>query len=103
MLEPGEPMAMNFISTAFVCDASNVTGIVDRLVKQGLIERQDHPTDRRIKMISLTAHGIELKNAMTAEVVAAETERLEPVLDDAERQTLKNLLQKILASSENAQ
>jgi DNA-binding MarR family transcriptional regulator len=30
---------------------STVSGIVDRLVKQGLIERKAHPTDRRITLL----------------------------------------------------
>jgi DNA-binding MarR family transcriptional regulator len=31
---------------------STVSGIVDRLVQQGLIERQTHPTDRRITLLT---------------------------------------------------
>ena len=30
---------------------STVSGIVDRLVKQGLIERQTHPSDRRVTLL----------------------------------------------------
>src|SRR4051812_31978342 len=61
MLKEDEPLAMNMLSQVFMCDASNVTGIADRLETQGLIKRQDHPNDRRIKMIALTPKGIELK------------------------------------------
>lgn len=36
---------------------ATVTGLTDRLVKQNLIERQDHPSDRRVVQIVLTPEG----------------------------------------------
>jgi DNA-binding MarR family transcriptional regulator len=39
------------------CDPSNVTGIVDRMVGQGLIVREKSPKDRRTKIIRLTDKG----------------------------------------------
>jgi DNA-binding MarR family transcriptional regulator len=40
-----------------VVDRSNVTGLLDRLEKLGLVRRQDHPDDRRVYRVSLTAAG----------------------------------------------
>ncbi len=37
--------------------AGNVTGIVDRLVKQGLAERRPVPGDRRAVLVRLTPRG----------------------------------------------
>lgn len=37
--------------------SSNVTRLVDRLVQQGLVQREDNPTDRRFLRHSLTAEG----------------------------------------------
>lgn len=34
-----------------------ITGIVDRLVRQGLVRREDDPTDRRVVLNALTARG----------------------------------------------
>lgn len=42
------------------CDASNVTGLVDRLVSQGLVIRKECEHDRRSKTLALTAKGEEL-------------------------------------------
>jgi DNA-binding MarR family transcriptional regulator len=36
-----------------------MTGIVDRLVRQGLVTRRSHATDRRIVLVQLTATGME--------------------------------------------
>ena len=43
------------------CEASNVTGIVDRLEARGLIERRPSAEDRRVKMLALTEEGQELR------------------------------------------
>jgi DNA-binding MarR family transcriptional regulator len=64
MMEPGEPIPMNTISCFLACDASNVTGIVDRLLAQGYIERHENPQDRRVKMISLTKSGEVLQETL---------------------------------------
>ena len=57
LLEPGRPVAMRHLARALSCDASNVTGIVDRLEARGLIERRGAPRDRRVKMLVLTDEG----------------------------------------------
>ena len=36
---------------------ATITGLTDRLVKQELIQRQDHPSDRRVVQIILTPEG----------------------------------------------
>ncbi|MEA3423770.1 MAG: MarR family transcriptional regulator, partial [Bacillota bacterium] len=40
---------------------STLTGIIDILVKKGLVERRISSEDERFKKISLTQEGIELK------------------------------------------
>jgi DNA-binding MarR family transcriptional regulator len=42
------------------CDNSYVTAMVDAPEQRGLAVRQQHPTDRRIKVIVLTDKGREL-------------------------------------------
>ena len=39
---------------------SNVTGIIDRLVKKGLVRREDKGRDRRVTLIALTDNGRDL-------------------------------------------
>jgi MarR family transcriptional regulator, organic hydroperoxide resistance regulator len=43
---------------------SNVTGIIDRLVEQGLISRTENPADRRVILLTTTAKG----DALVAEL-----------------------------------
>jgi DNA-binding MarR family transcriptional regulator len=50
---------MGHIAQALHCDASNVTGIVDRLVSAGLVIRQEDVKDRRARTIQLTKSGQE--------------------------------------------
>lgn len=45
------------IAAAVQLDSPAVTGLVDRLIKQGLVNRQDDPEDRRSVQIYLTEHG----------------------------------------------
>jgi DNA-binding MarR family transcriptional regulator len=44
-------------------DASNLTGVVDRLEAMGAVRRQPHPQDRRVKRVELTSEGRRLREA----------------------------------------
>src|SRR5262245_48282111 len=66
MLDPGRPVAMSALADSLCCDASNVTGIVDKLESRGLIARQGAEGDRRIKMLAVTEKGRELRNQIWA-------------------------------------
>ncbi|HVR62155.1 MAG TPA: MarR family transcriptional regulator [Polyangia bacterium] len=63
-LEPNTPLPMNTLADAMLCDASNVTGIVDKLEARGLIERQAIEHDRRVKMLAVTKRGEELRRRL---------------------------------------
>ena len=60
-LEPGSALPMSAVAGRIYCDASNVTGMVDRLEARGLLERRDNPRDRRVKLIALTDAGVEVR------------------------------------------
>ena len=62
----GEPRSMGELAQLLLCDASNVTGIVDRLEQRGLIERHPSEHDRRVKMLVLTPEGAELRERALA-------------------------------------
>jgi MarR family 2-MHQ and catechol resistance regulon transcriptional repressor len=47
------------ISARMLCDNSNLTGIVDRLIAKGFVERKPDAHDRRVSLICLTAAGQE--------------------------------------------
>lgn len=96
MLSQDEPKAMRTLSDYFMCDASTVTGLVDRLENRKLIARSNHPTDRRVKLLALTSQGAAIKAAILAETLKAEEERLNSILTKDERATLRTLLDKLL-------
>jgi DNA-binding MarR family transcriptional regulator len=51
------PSPMRRLAELMNCEASNLTGLVDRLEMRGLVERRPDPGDRRIRLLALTAEG----------------------------------------------
>jgi len=45
------------LAAALGVSSSNVTGIIDRLVEQGLVSRKENPGDRRVLLLSVTEKG----------------------------------------------
>jgi DNA-binding MarR family transcriptional regulator len=62
-LTPDEGMPMSAIAELLVCDASNVTGIVDKLEARGFAKR-GQAEDRRVKVLTLTDAGDQLRRTM---------------------------------------
>ena len=60
----GTPVPMSALAGIMACDASNVTGIVDKLESRGLLVRQGDESDRRVKMLVMTEKGRELQERM---------------------------------------
>ena len=50
-------MTLGELSQRMMVSNGNVTGLVDRLVEQGLIDRRPSPKDRRAQIVTLTAEG----------------------------------------------
>lgn len=71
LIEPDRAMPMGQLAGALSCDASNVTGLVDRLESRGLIQRRPSAEDRRVKVISLTPLGARLRAALIERMTAA--------------------------------
>jgi DNA-binding MarR family transcriptional regulator len=70
-LDPERPVPMSTLADALLCDASNVTGIVDKLESRGLIARQGADHDRRIKQLVVTERGRKLRDRLNARVLDA--------------------------------
>src|SRR5262245_866178 len=64
LIEPGQPIPMGRLAEALACDASNVTGLVDRLESRGLIRRHPSDEDRRVKVLELTSAGVRLRSTL---------------------------------------
>ena len=99
MLSQDNPQAMRTLSDYFMCDASTITGLVDRLEAHNLITRSNHPTDRRVKLLALTNEGAKIKNAILDETIEMEAVRLNKILTDDERKVLFTLLDKLLVEN----
>ena len=62
-----EGLTMGQLSARMMVSGGNVTGVVDRLVKDGQVERVVVPGDRRSNVVRLTADGKALFDQMAAE------------------------------------
>ena len=92
-----EPVPQRGLADVLHCDPSHITGIVDRLEKRGLVERAVDPDDRRIKNISVTDAGRQLRTEMEARLY----EKV-PGLDNLskeEQRQLNSLLTKMTESN----
>jgi DNA-binding MarR family transcriptional regulator len=87
------PLAMNKVADRLHCDASNVTGIVDRMEVRGLVERRVRADDRRVKEIGLTAEGRRVRRQV--EGVLAGTPGI-GALKSEEQAALRSLLARVL-------
>src|SRR5919109_3293038 len=54
LIEPGAELPMSSLAGKLFCDASNVTGIVDRPEGPRLTEGRPAAPDRRVKLLALT-------------------------------------------------
>ncbi len=91
MLADG-PLPMGSVAEALVCDASNMTGIADRLAERGLAVRTADPNDRRVKLLVITPKGQRMLEVMDAPL----SDEFEGVstLTEEERHTLAVLLRR---------
>jgi DNA-binding MarR family transcriptional regulator len=78
-------------------DRTTITGVVDRLVQKGLMERHASPRDRRARELQITEAGKRTMRAMTPAVEAAQRSMLRG-LTDKEADTLMRLLRKAIAA-----
>lgn len=92
-LEPGQVRPMRALAEVLRCDASWVTGLVDGLEEHGYVERQVHPTDRRIKVVTITSQGEDAK--ARAKAALAEPPLSIAALSPVEQRELRDLLAKL--------
>jgi DNA-binding MarR family transcriptional regulator len=94
VLEPGRPVPLGRLAEKLSCDASNVTGLVDRLESRGLAKRRASEDDRRVKVLDLTPAGTRLR----ALVIERMTEPPDPLarLSPAEQRALVKILERLI-------
>jgi DNA-binding MarR family transcriptional regulator len=94
VLSPEQPLPMGRLACALGCDASNVTGIVDRLEKRGLIERRPSERDRRVKVLVVTAEGEQVRRQLLIRL--GEPPQAIAALSPADRKRLAGILRRAL-------
>ncbi|MGR4879522.1 MarR family winged helix-turn-helix transcriptional regulator [Streptomyces sp. LARHCF249] len=92
------PVPMRGLARLLVCDASNVTGIVDRLEARELVRREADPADRRVKNVVATEAGREVIRRVREEMQV--THGALDTLDEAESATLYGLLERLRPTME---
>ena len=93
LVDPERPVPMNELANGLYCDASNVTGLVDKLEARGFIERRADPNDRRVKMIAVTREGADFRARVVER--AAEPPASFAGLSPREHRLLRDLLRKV--------
>ena len=88
------PLPVNTVGPKVWLTPGSISVAVDRLVKKGLVSRKDHPRDRRVRQVELTAKGRALITRGFREHAAA-METVVSVLSKKERLTLLRLLKKL--------
>ncbi|MBQ1075900.1 winged helix-turn-helix transcriptional regulator [Micromonospora sp. C31] len=91
-LDPDRPLPARDLAEGLGCDRSNVTALVDRLERAGLVERRTDPADRRQKTLVVTGPGRQVR-ARVHQVVS--DSRLLAGLSVPELATLRELVWKV--------
>ncbi len=86
-------MLMNEIGRELVVSPANITGLIDRLERQDLVERCSH-ADRRATLVRLTSKGRKLLDTVLPRYSALAAELTE-CLEPAEKDHLIQLLAKL--------
>jgi DNA-binding MarR family transcriptional regulator len=94
LMQPGQPVPMGRLAETLACDASNVTGLVDRLESRGLIARQPSADDRRVKVLVLTSSGTRVRTQLHKRLSLPP----EPFrrLSEAEQRALVRILERLM-------
>jgi MarR family transcriptional regulator, organic hydroperoxide resistance regulator len=97
LIEPERPVAMGKAACGLGCDASNITGIVDRLEARGLVQRRPADRDRRVKVLVITPAGARVREVILRRL----SEPPEPIarLSPEDQRTLVEILSRALAES----
>jgi DNA-binding MarR family transcriptional regulator len=77
-------------------DRSDVVAVINELVEQGFVERNQDPDDRRRNVVSLTRAGTQRLRRIDRALEKVQDQLLAP-LSAADRQTLTRLLTRLLA------
>lgn len=73
------PLSQNQLGRVASMDAATIKGVVDRLVREGLVETVPDPEDRRRRTVMLSDKGCKLFEAMKAAALEVSETTLAPL------------------------
>lgn len=88
LLEPNQSVPMKSISGFLSCDPSNITGIIEQLVTAGLVERKESVQDRRVKTVTITKKGIDLRDKFLEITASTRLPYLDSLTEDEVEQLM---------------
>jgi len=77
----GAPVTIGYLAERLILKPHSTTGLIDRLVALGMVERQPSPEDRRQALLALTPRARDLLAELSA-THREELRRLRPLLTD---------------------
>src|SRR5665213_310364 len=95
VLEKHPDSSMREFSENMFCDASNATGLIDRLERRGLVERHPAAGDRRAKVVRLTPAGSRLYKRID-DAVMGEAPPAIAKLSAADQRALREIVERAL-------
>jgi DNA-binding MarR family transcriptional regulator len=98
LLEPNQSVPMKTLSTFMSCDPSNITGVVEQLVNEKLVDRKESEHDRRVKTVTLTDAGLALRDKFLEVTTNTRLPNLKSLGSEEVEQLIK-LLEKATATS----
>ncbi len=93
-LPPGTHRHLTEMSELLFCDKSNITGLVERMVRDGLVRRDRSESDRRFLELTITPRGAAQRELSRGTLEQTIEQRFD-VLSDAEQMELNRLLSKL--------
>jgi DNA-binding MarR family transcriptional regulator len=91
-LDPDRPLPARDLAERLDCDPSNITVLVDKLERLGLVRRQVDPADRRLRTLVVTDEGRRVRDRVGA--IMSDSRLLAGLTDD-ELATLRTLMWKV--------
>jgi DNA-binding MarR family transcriptional regulator len=93
---PEHKLRMSDLAKQVVLSRSGLTRLVDRLEKEGMLEREDDPNDRRGTQAALTQKGFEVLKQAWPTYAQGIHQYFANVISDQEAKVLAKALEKLL-------
>lgn len=94
-----EGMVLSEIGAKMSVSKANITGLIDRLAREGLVVRENHADDRRARLAKMTEAGLDLLK----KVVPLHCEKINTVTSALEEEEKKRLIQSLTRLSQAIQ